>query len=124
MMNEEALNHIINKMVDNKKIFSAVLRVESGDSRFSWTGAAGSIFDPAPPGMFYFGVGLEKLWTPRIISPFKPIREVLGFWGQTGSFAFYNPDADLYFCGTTNQINGAGHRAAANAMVKIIKSAL
>lgn len=77
-----------------------------------------------PPGLFYFGVGLEKLWTPRIISPFKPIREIVGFWGQTGSFAFYNSDADLYFCGTTNQINGAGHRAATDAMVKIIKSAL
>ena len=77
-----------------------------------------------PPGMFYFGIGLEKLFTPRIISPFKPIREVLGFWGQTGSFAFYHPDSDLYFCGTTNQINGAGHRAATNAMVKIIKSVL
>ena len=77
-----------------------------------------------PPGMFYFGLGLEKLFTPRIISPFKPIREIVGFWGQTGSFAFYNTDADLYFCGTTNQINGAGHRAATNGMIKIIKSVL
>ncbi|MFO7999126.1 MAG: serine hydrolase domain-containing protein [Bacteroidales bacterium] len=75
-----------------------------------------------PPGMFYFGIGLEKLFTPRILSPLKPIREVLGFWGQTGSFAFHHPDTDLYFTGTTNQINGAGHRAAANAMLKIIRS--
>jgi D-alanyl-D-alanine carboxypeptidase len=72
-----------------------------------------------PPGLFFFGIGLEKLWTP-----FKPIREIIGFWGQTGSFAFYNSDADLYFTGTTNQINGAGHRKAAGAMVKIIKSVL
>jgi D-alanyl-D-alanine carboxypeptidase len=77
-----------------------------------------------PPGLFYFGIGLEKLWTPRIVSPFKPIKEILGFWGQTGSFAFYNVDTDLYFCGTTNQINGEGHRRASNAMLKIIKSAL
>jgi D-alanyl-D-alanine carboxypeptidase len=77
-----------------------------------------------PPGLFYFGIGLEKLWTPWILSPLKPIREILGFWGQTGSFAFYNPETDLYFSGTTNQINGAGHRAAASAMVKIIKSVL
>lgn len=77
-----------------------------------------------PPGLFFFGIGLEKLWTPWIASPFKPIREILGFWGQTGSFAFYNPKSDLYFCGTTNQINGAGHRAAGRAMLKIIKSAL
>lgn len=77
-----------------------------------------------PPGLFLFGIGLEKLWTPWIASPFKPIKEILGFWGQTGSFAFYNPQTDLYFCGATNQINGAGHRAAAGAMVKIIKAVL
>lgn len=77
-----------------------------------------------PPGLFFYGIGIEKLWTPWIVSPFKPIKEILGFWGQTGSFAFYNPQTDLYFCGATNQINGAGHRAAANAMVKIIKAVL
>ena len=77
-----------------------------------------------PPGMFQFGIGLEKLWIPRIVSPRKPIKEILGFWGQTGSFAFYNPQTDLYFSGTTNQINGKGHRLATSAMVKIIKSVL
>lgn len=77
-----------------------------------------------PPGMFYFGIGLEKIPTPRIFSPFKPIKEILGFWGQTGSFAFYNPDTDLYFSGTTNQISGKGHMAAGSAMLKIVKSVL
>lgn len=77
-----------------------------------------------PPGLFFYGIGLEKLWTPWIVSPFRPIREIIGFWGQTGSFAFYNPDSDLYFTGTTNQINGRGHRKAVGAMVKIIKSVL
>jgi CubicO group peptidase (beta-lactamase class C family) len=77
-----------------------------------------------PPGLFLFGVGLEKIWTPWFISPFKPIKEILGFWGQAGSFAWYNPDTDLYFCGTTNQIDGSGHAAAANAIVKIIKAEL
>lgn len=75
-----------------------------------------------PPSLFYYGIGLEKLFIPRIISPFKPIGEILGFWGQTGSFAWYNPDTDLYFTGTTNQINGAGHAAALKAILKIIKS--
>lgn len=77
-----------------------------------------------PPSLFYYGIGLEKLFIPRFISPFKPITEVVGFWGQTGSFAWYNPDTDLYFSGTTNQINGAGHAAATKAMIKIIKAAL
>lgn len=74
------------------------------------------------PGQFYFGIGLEKLWTPRIISPFKPIGELLGCWGQSGAFAFYNPESDLYFTGTINQLSGFGHSAALKAMIKIIKA--
>lgn len=74
------------------------------------------------PGQFYFGLGLEKLWTPRLISPFKPIGELLGFWGQTGAFAFHNPETDLYFTGTVNQASGFGHSAAFKAMINIIKS--
>ncbi len=77
-----------------------------------------------PPGLFLYGIGLEKLWIPWIASPYKHPGDILGFWGQTGSFAFYNPVSDLYFCGTTNQINGKGHRAATGAMLKLIKSVL
>jgi len=77
-----------------------------------------------PPSVFYFGIGLEKLFIPRIFSPFKSIGEVIGFWGQTGSFAWYNPTTDLFFTGTTNQISGAGHQVATMSMIKIIKSVL
>lgn len=77
-----------------------------------------------PPGLFLYGIGLEKLWIPWFVSPVKYPGEILGFWGQTGSFAFYNPKTDLFFCGTTNQINGKGHRLATGAMLKIIKSVL
>jgi CubicO group peptidase (beta-lactamase class C family) len=74
------------------------------------------------PGQFYFGLGLEKLWTPRIISPLKPIKEVLGFWGQTGAFAFHSPETDLYFTGPVNQVSGMGHSAAYKAIVSILKA--
>jgi len=77
-----------------------------------------------PPGTFYIGVGLSKMPTPRIMSPLKPINEIIGYWGYTGAFAWYNSDTDLYFSGTTNQTNGSGHTATANAIVKIIKSVL
>ncbi len=77
-----------------------------------------------PPGLFKYGIGLENLWIPWILSPIKHPGEILGFWGQTASFAFYNPKSDLYFCGTANQVNGKGHRAATTAMIKTIKSAL
>lgn len=74
------------------------------------------------PGQFYYGVGLEKLWVPRIISPIKPIKEILGFWGQSGAFAFYNPEQDIYFTGTVNQSSGLGHSAAHKAMLKTVKA--
>ena len=73
------------------------------------------------PGQFYFGIGLEKLWTPRFISPFKPIREIIGCWGQSGAFAFHHPGSDLYFTGTVNQLSGFGHSAVFKAMIKVIK---
>ncbi len=75
-----------------------------------------------PPGLFFYGIGLERLWVPRFITPFKPIKEILGFWGQSGAFAFFNPETDLYFTGTVNQLSGFGHSAAFKAMIKIIKS--
>ena len=73
------------------------------------------------PATMYYGIGLEKLWTPRLVSPIKPINEILGFWGQSGAFAFYHADSGLYFTGTANQINGLGHNAVYKAILKIIK---
>ena len=78
-------------------------------------------FMPRPATM-YFGIGLEKLWTPWFMSPGKPVRNILGFWGQTGSFAFYHQDSGLYFTGTANQVNGRGHNAVYKAILKLIKA--
>ncbi|MFN3554800.1 MAG: serine hydrolase domain-containing protein [Bacteroidales bacterium] len=76
------------------------------------------------PGVFYFGIGLEKIWTPWIASPFKPLGETLGFWGQTSAFAFYNTKTGLYMTGTANQFNSKGHQALGNVVIKSIKAAL
>ncbi len=75
------------------------------------------------PATMYFGVGLEKLWTPWYITGGKSVSNILGFWGQTGSFAFYHQDSGLYFTGTANQINGRGHNAAYKAILKLIRQA-
>jgi CubicO group peptidase (beta-lactamase class C family) len=74
------------------------------------------------PGTFYYGIGIQKLWTPWIVSPLKPIKEIIGHWGQSGAFAFYCPEKELYFTGTINQCSGWDHNAAVKAMLKIIKS--
>lgn len=75
------------------------------------------------PFQCYVGIGLEKLWFPRITSPFTRIPEVLGFWGSSGAFAFYCAGPGLYFTGTANQSSGAGHAAVFKAIVRILKSA-
>lgn len=75
------------------------------------------------PGQFYFGTGIEKLWIPRLLSGGQAIDNVLGFWGQTGAFAFYHKDSGLYFTGTVNQANGFGHGGAFKAMLACIKAA-
>ena len=74
------------------------------------------------PGQFDFGIGLERQWIPRVVSPLRPIGELLGFWGQSGAFAFHNPLRDLYFTGTVNQLSGFGHGSAVKAMVRIMKA--
>lgn len=74
------------------------------------------------PGQFYFGLGLEKLWTPWFVSPFRPIRDVMGCWGQTGAFLFHHPATGLHFAGTVNQTSGWGHASAVRAMLRIIKA--
>lgn len=74
------------------------------------------------PSQFYYGIGLEKLWVPRIVSPFKPIGDIIGFWGQSGAFGFYYPEKEIYFTGTVNQASGMAHNLAYKAIIKIIKS--
>ncbi len=74
------------------------------------------------PGQFDFGIGLEKQWVPRIMSPLNPVGELLGFWGQSGAFAFHNPKRDLYFTGTVNQLSGFGHGSAVRAMLQVMKA--
>lgn len=67
------------------------------------------------PGQFYYGIGIAK--QPIFISSFK--KGLLGHWGQSGAFAFYYPEKDLYFTGTVNQITG--HNVAVGLIKKVIK---
>ncbi len=74
------------------------------------------------PGTFLYGLGLEKIYIPRTLAPLFPFGEILGYWGQTAAFAWYNPRRDLYFTGTANQLAGPGHRAALRAIFRILRA--
>jgi CubicO group peptidase (beta-lactamase class C family) len=67
---------------------------------------------------FKYGIGLQKFYVPRLLSPFSPIPDMIGHSGSVGSLAFYVPDTDLYITGTTNQ--QAKPRIAFQTMTKIV----
>lgn len=74
------------------------------------------------PGTFLYGLGLEKIYVPKLLKPFFPYGDILGFWGQSAAFAWYNPKNDLYFTGTANQLGGRGHQAVSKALIRILKA--
>ena len=52
-----------------------------------------------------YGYGLMQYKPPRWMSPFAVPPELVGHSGSTGSFAFYNPEQDVYLAGTVNQMH-------------------
>jgi D-alanyl-D-alanine carboxypeptidase len=41
---------------------------------------------------------------PRALTPFRPVPEVVGHTGSTGTWLFHAPELDLFMTGTVNQI--------------------
>lgn len=74
-----------------------------------------SIFFP-----FKYGIGIQKFYMPRLLSPFKAVPGMIGHCGSTGSVAFYVPEKDIYITGTTNQ--QARPNIAFQTIIKIIHS--
>jgi len=68
------------------------------------------------PGLFFYGTGISM----QPISLFKMKQGLIGHWGQSGAFAFYYPQKDVYMSGTINSITG--HNKAAKVMLKVLKS--
>ena len=67
---------------------------------------------------FKYGIGIQKFYMPRLLSPLKAVPDMIGHCGSTGSVAFYIPDLDTYITGTTNQ--QANPSAAFQTMIKIV----
>jgi CubicO group peptidase (beta-lactamase class C family) len=67
---------------------------------------------------FKYGIGIQKFYMPRFLSPFKPVPDMIGHCGSTGSVAFYIPDKDIFITGTVNQ--QANPNIAFQLMIKIV----
>jgi len=67
---------------------------------------------------FQYGIGIQKFYMPRFLSPFKPVPDMIGHCGSTGAVAFYCPEKDVYMTGTVNQ--SARPNIAFQLMIKIV----
>jgi len=67
---------------------------------------------------FKYGIGIQKFYIPRLLSPFKAVPEIIGHSGSVGSIAFYVPDKEVYITGTVNQ--SSNPNIIFQLMIKII----
>ncbi len=67
---------------------------------------------------FKYGIGIQRFYLPRILSPFNPVPDMIGHSGSVGSVAFYVPDINIYMTGTVNQ--QARPNIAFQTMIKIV----
>lgn len=67
---------------------------------------------------FKYGVGIQKFYIPRLLSPFKTVPEIIGHCGSVGSIAFYVPDKQVYITGTVNQTSNPN--IVFQTMIKIV----
>ncbi|HEX7706152.1 MAG TPA: serine hydrolase domain-containing protein [Thermoanaerobaculia bacterium] len=50
-----------------------------------------------------YGLGIMRFRLPRPLTPFWSMPPILGHTGSTGSWLFYAPAIDLFFCGTVDE---------------------
>ncbi len=67
---------------------------------------------------FKYGIGIQKFYIPRFLSPFRAVPEFIGHCGSVGSIAFYVPQKDVYLCGTVNQTSRPN--VAFQTMIKMV----
>lgn len=63
---------------------------------------------PVGPGWpMEYGLGMIRFRLPRLFTPFRPMPEVVGHSGVTGSWLFHCPDLEVITAGTVDQATAA-----------------
>ncbi|MFO7767582.1 MAG: serine hydrolase domain-containing protein [bacterium] len=63
---------------------------------------------PLGPGWpMEYGLGTIRFRLPRLFTPFRPVPEVVGHTGVTGSWLFHCPDLEIITAGTVDQATAA-----------------
>ena len=72
--------------------------------RGEWNQFGFSISPIGPGWPIEYSLGIMRFRIPRIISPFRPVPEIIGHTGASGSWLFYCPPLDIYLAGDVSQI--------------------
>lgn len=68
----------------------------------------GFALSPLAPGWpIQYGLGMMRFRMPRLLTPLRPMPEVMGHTGAVGSWLFYCPAYDLIVAGTVSQVTAA-----------------
>ena len=70
--------------------------------RFSLPLDRASLRQPSWP--IEYGLGVMRFRLPRFLTPFRPVPQVIGHTGSTGTWLFHAPEPDLYLAGAVSQI--------------------
>lgn len=77
-------------------------RMQTPWHRFSFPLDRGALRQPGWP--IEYGLGVMRFQLPSLFTPFRPIPQVVGHTGSTGTWLFYAPELDMYFAGSVNQV--------------------
>lgn len=70
--------------------------------RFSFPLDRAALRQPGWP--IEYGLGVMRFQLPRVFTPFRPMPQVVGHTGSTGTWLFHAQEPDLYLTGAVNQI--------------------
>lgn len=59
----------------------------------------------APSWPIEYGLGMMRFRLPRWLTPFRPLPELIGHSGSTGTWLFYCPALELMFAGAVNEVS-------------------
>ncbi|MDP3719312.1 MAG: serine hydrolase domain-containing protein [Acidobacteriota bacterium] len=78
------------------------LRMQARWRRFSFPLDRAALRQPSWP--IEYGLGVMRFRLPRFLAPFRPVPQVVGHTGSTGTWLFHAPEPDLYLAGAVNQV--------------------
>ncbi|MDW7650261.1 MAG: serine hydrolase domain-containing protein [Bacillota bacterium] len=68
----------------------------------------GFSLSPVGPGWpIEYGLGIMRFRYPKVFTPFRPIPEIIGHTGASGSWLFYCPPLDILLSGNVSQVAAA-----------------